>query len=70
MDTLLPYLEIANKYIIMLKRENAVLMEFKRKSLELALAVRKHEKERMIVDKKYAWVLARELLEIEESLND
>ena len=46
------------------------LLEFKRKSLELALAVRKHEKERMIVDKKYAWVLARELLEIEESLNE
>ena len=40
------------------------MIDWKRKCIELATAVRKHEKERMIVDKKQAWIMARELLKL------
>ena len=40
------------------------MIDWKRKCIELATAVRKHEKERMIVDKQYAWIMARELLKL------
>ena len=40
------------------------MIDWKRKCIELATAVREHEKGRMIVDKQYAWIMARELLKL------
>jgi hypothetical protein len=45
------------------------LTNWKSKCLELAKLVNRHEKDRMIADKKAAWKLAREiLLEAQKSL--